>query len=198
MSCSHSRFAWAHLLSPFLCGPCVAPWMGETPPTGAIECFNEHPNVEKRLAIKQTLTSFSTEVEEGWRITVMLSISIPAALIIPSASAMPLRHCLNDRMSLVLSVQHAVPVLLCSAKFASFRQTTLSSQLSSELIGLCPKSSNDEGYKLRPLEVVSFSNTLSAEQRSPETKASDICPFSKPGQGWAAPAAYHPSIELVW
>ena len=155
--------------------------MGETPPTGAIECFNERPNVEKRLATKQALTSFSTKVEEGRRIAVMLSVSVPTALIIPSASAVPLRHCSDDWMSLVLLVQRAVPVLLCSSKFASFRQTTLSSQLSSELVGLCPKSSNDKGYKLRPLEVVSFLNTLSAEQRSPETKASDIRPFSKPG-----------------
>ena len=156
MSRSLSEFAWAHLLSPIPCRPQVNPWIVKTPSVGVIERCNKCSNVKERLAIKQVLPSSSAEVEEGRQAAVMLSITAPATLPVPPASAVPPQQHSDGQMSPVLS-------------------------LSSELIGLCPKSSNDEGYKLRPLEVISFSNTLSAEWCSPESKTSALLPVYKPG-----------------
>ena len=175
MSCSPSRLTQAHSPFPVFGWPSTAPRTGETP-----------------LA---ALTSLSTEVER-WQVAVMLSVSVPTMLLIPPASVVP-PQCLPDgQLSPILSVQHAAPLLSHPSESVSLLQTAPLNQPSAELGGLLPKSSDDEGCKLRPIDAVSFSNVLSAGWHLPEAKASAPCLVLKPciaqasslrllsGEGW--------------
>ena len=171
MSCSPSRLTRAHSLFPIFGCPSTAVRTGETPSACAIECCNKHPNVDKWLTIMQALTSLSTEVERR-RVAVMLSVSTPATLLIPPASVVPPQRLPDGQLSPVLSVQHAAPVLIRPSESASLLQMAPLNQPSAELGGLLPKSSDDEGCKLRPIKAVSFSNAPSAGWRLPKAKAS--------------------------
>ena len=178
MSCSHSRLAEAHPFLPIFCRPCTAPRIVGMPSAGSTERCNEWSNVGKGLTVRQALTSSSTRVEEGQRVAVMLSVSAPAMLFVPPASNVRPQCPPDGQMSPVLSVQHAAPMLLRLSESVSFLQTALSSQLSSRLSGLSPKFTNDEGYKLRPFKVVSFSKPSSAEWLSLEVTASAQRPLA--------------------
>ena len=120
----------------------------------------------------------------------------------PTCSSLGFNSCRKNRYTVtssspILSVQHAAPTLFCPSESANFPQTIPSSRLSSELGGPLPKSSNEEGYKLQPLKVISFSNISSAEWHSPEIKTSTPRPVLKPGVVQAA-ILHILSIEGWW
>jgi hypothetical protein len=148
---------------------------------GGTECHNKHATVKKGLAFKQGLTSSSAEMEEEWWVTVRLSVSTPTSLSVPLASAMPPQQPPNGQTLPSLLAQHATPAPSHLSKSTNLPQTMPSSQPSYELIILFLKSSDDEGYKLRPCKVISLSITSNVEWHSPKAKASALCPVTKPG-----------------
>ena len=120
-------------------------------------------------------------MEKERQVTIRLSVSTPAYLSVPLASAVPPQQPPNGQTLPSLSAQHAGPAPSHSSESTSLPQAMPSSQPSYELIILFMKSSDDEGYKLRLRKVINLSITSDIEWHSPEAKASALRPVAKPG-----------------